>query len=579
MLELTGLHLEEHAAAEGRTVEPTPAEWNTEQVVTSLRVTGPVAFKQAIAAGKTEDQALESMAAQMAGSAERLVLAAERDTVMATVESSDEIVGWRRVPDDDPCAWCAMLVSRGAVYKSRGSATRVVGRRGRARGNQPLGTSYHDYCQCTAEPLYEHEDEPAEVDDLYRQWLEVTAGKSGDAALRAWREYWDGRPDRAAPGEPKPVPVEEREPERPAEPTAQPRRDLPVASSFSAWGRPMDANGNAINGPHRDVPTAIRDEIDDIEALGRSGAGFSTVRRAAHEALDRMLSWLSGRPDLLAREAELRDEIDIRSPDRIAELLRDLADDASRPPAESERLDVDKGIQPADDASGEPGLIGSLIPRSHDDADAREDEIGRIIAARLNGEYAGLQVVVTQVEVQKDHLSVHADIRDAAGRSVGTTVRDLYRDEPELFVYHAYLKLNASVQGQGFAEAWNGHLMDWYIESGLDRIEVTANIDVGGYTWARQGFDFLDKDDARNIGSRLRSEIFNNASLYDADQIAAAEALLDRLNLDHDDDRFPTAYEMSQVGRKPGQGKDDKWPGKEAMLGSYWSGVKPVPRA
>jgi hypothetical protein len=270
ILELTGFYVQDHAALEGRTVEPELAEWVTEQVMTSLRVTGPVAFKQAITAGKDEGQARDAMASRMSGAAERLVLGAERDTVMATAESSPEIVGWRRVPDDDPCAWCAMLVSRGAVYLSRASATSVVGRRGRARGSMPLGASYHDFCQCTAEPLYESEEEPAEVDDLYRQWLEVTSGKSGDEALRAWREYWDNRQaggtqqearrasdgDRATGSErAERLAPEALSPERQAAPsrTANPNPAVLTGSRVSGWQHAIP------NDTGEDAPIPVRD--------------------------------------------------------------------------------------------------------------------------------------------------------------------------------------------------------------------------------------------------------------------------------------------------------------------------------
>ena len=182
VLELTHRYLLEHAEIEGRTVEPELAEWVTEQVLTSLRVTGPVAFKRAIREGSTEATAVRLMATQMAGASERLVLRADRDTVQSTVEANGEIVGWRRVGDGDPCAFCAMLIGRGAVYKS-----------GRTAGDARFGgTEYHDHDRCTAEPLYEGEDEPGDVALLQDKWQEVTAGKSGEDALRAWREWWDG---------------------------------------------------------------------------------------------------------------------------------------------------------------------------------------------------------------------------------------------------------------------------------------------------------------------------------------------------------------------------------------------------
>lgn len=221
--------------------------------------------------------------------------------------------------------------------------------------------------------------------------------------------------------------------------------------------------------------------------------------------------------------------------------------------------------------------IGWLLPSS--DRDAREELIAKTVTAKLDGEYAGLQVKVDSVVPSKDLMVVSASIFDRKGNQVGETERVFRRDrDGTLWVYHAFLSLRPNVQGQGFAEAWNGKLMDWYSESGLDRIEVTANIDVGGYTWARQGFDFKGQAQQADIKQRLEREMSRNTEKYTAEQVIEVNAILARLALPFDHDDRPTAYEVSQVGRLPGQGKRERWPGKKAMLGSYWAGVKPVPK-
>lgn len=196
--ELAEVFLGEHAAAEGYEVVPVLAEWSTERVLASLHATGPAAFKTSVAAGKTPPAARASMTNQLAGSSERLVMAGERETVEATVDDSDVIVGYRRVGDGDPCSWCAMLISRGAVYKSAKSAGQVVGGGGQSRSSRKdtrraIGEGYHDNDGCTVVPLYESEEEPDEVADLYDQWQDVTAGLYGRRALNAWRQHWESR--------------------------------------------------------------------------------------------------------------------------------------------------------------------------------------------------------------------------------------------------------------------------------------------------------------------------------------------------------------------------------------------------
>jgi len=173
---LSSDYLIEHARIEGVTVDPTLATWVTDQVVTSLRVRGPVLFKTNVGRTGEPTAARATMARTLPAAASRLVLAGERDTVARTVEDSDVIVGWRRVTDADPCAFCALLASRGAVY-SQGT----------------VRFEAHDGDECTAEPLYEHEDEPPEVAELYQEWLDATAGTGGKAAIRKWRAYWDAK--------------------------------------------------------------------------------------------------------------------------------------------------------------------------------------------------------------------------------------------------------------------------------------------------------------------------------------------------------------------------------------------------
>lgn len=173
---LASRYLEQHARIEGRAVVPVRVAADVAQAVTALRVTGPVAFKRHMTLSGDVGRARVTMANTLTASSSRLVLAGERDTVMATVRDSDVIVGWRRVVDADPCAFCALLASRGAVYSK---AT--------------VGFQAHDGDECTAEPLYEHEDEPQNVLDLQAQWREATEGTSGKAAVRAWRRHWDDR--------------------------------------------------------------------------------------------------------------------------------------------------------------------------------------------------------------------------------------------------------------------------------------------------------------------------------------------------------------------------------------------------
>lgn len=161
----------------------------------ALDVTGPVEFKKAIAAGKTPQQAMEAAAVRMVGTTQYLALEGGRQVMQRSIDEDDRATGWSRVTDADPCAWCAMLASRGPVYKSAKTA-------GDPRQG---GNSYHDHCACQAWPAFTN-DEPfiGVAERLYDDWLRETRGRGGKHAVNAFRRWWEaeGRAAYAAPERP-----------------------------------------------------------------------------------------------------------------------------------------------------------------------------------------------------------------------------------------------------------------------------------------------------------------------------------------------------------------------------------------
>jgi|SRR5690554_4495123 len=116
---------------------------NREQATTSLTVTGISRVAQGKAAVDTA-----------AAAAVRLVLNGGRGTLVDAVEADPVALGWIRVTDGDPCAFCALLASRGPTFKSQGSA----------------GFQAHDSCACTAEPVY---DRNTEWPGRNREWADL----------------------------------------------------------------------------------------------------------------------------------------------------------------------------------------------------------------------------------------------------------------------------------------------------------------------------------------------------------------------------------------------------------------------
>lgn len=173
-----------------------PLQLAIDRLESSLDVTGPVEFKKAIAAGKSPEQAMDAAAVRMVGSAQYLALEGGRSVMKRSIEADERATGYARITDNDPCAWCAMLASRGPVYKS--AVTAGDPRQG--------GDRYHDHCGCQAWPAFTL-DEPfvGIAEKLYDQWLEVTRGAGGRNAVNTWRRWWEseGRAAYTAPNRPE----------------------------------------------------------------------------------------------------------------------------------------------------------------------------------------------------------------------------------------------------------------------------------------------------------------------------------------------------------------------------------------
>jgi hypothetical protein len=128
-------------------------------------------------------QAHAEAGARQAAAAERIAMNGGRSTVWNHAQKDKRAIGYIRLSrTGTPCGWCAMLISRGPVYRSESSAT---------YGD---GDKYHDNCHCYAEPVFSREqyrNSPTYATNRrYEElWPQVTKGLSGDAAVSAWRRF------------------------------------------------------------------------------------------------------------------------------------------------------------------------------------------------------------------------------------------------------------------------------------------------------------------------------------------------------------------------------------------------------
>jgi hypothetical protein len=157
----------------------------------ALYATGRNALRRALDAGQDPESAKQAALVRTSGSVVRHVLKGGRDALVLSTGSDAAAVGWQRVTDAAPCAFCALLATRGPAY----------------RGQSTAEFRAHDHCACTVEPVYDGSDLPpasVRLRELYQQAQreareagELQRGTSNDA-LNAFRRLLS-RTDPPAP--------------------------------------------------------------------------------------------------------------------------------------------------------------------------------------------------------------------------------------------------------------------------------------------------------------------------------------------------------------------------------------------
>lgn len=170
---IAATYLPEFRAAEGVIGSVTAVVPDTplaDVIVPNLRFVGPSNAGRMWATGQQPSQIARTTLVNIEGELTRQILAGGRQTIVDTVRDDRRARGYSRVTDGAPCAFCAMLAGRGAVYTSEGSGSFEA----------------HRKCGCTAEPTY-WTDAP----------LSPSARQFADLYKQAARSAPDG-PDRSA---------------------------------------------------------------------------------------------------------------------------------------------------------------------------------------------------------------------------------------------------------------------------------------------------------------------------------------------------------------------------------------------
>lgn len=139
--------------------------------------------------------------------------------------------------------------------------------------------------------------------------------------------------------------------------------------------------------------------------------------------------------------------------------------------------------------------------------------------------------------------------------------REFRRQGGKLVVDNKLLSLHPSLQGKGYGTSILRAQVAEYKRLGVAKMNVTANIDVGGYTWAKMGYAPTSLDGFRASVLQVADAKVSSGILSAADRALISETL----NAGGNTRKLPAA--VAKLVNAEG-----KQIGKEALLGSYWEG-------
>lgn len=155
----------------------------TADATVSLTITGNYGIKAQMPG--PEDDLMQNARSNSAGAAVRHAMNGGRNATNNVMRLDRRVIGYARVTDVNPCYYCALLASRGAVY-GKGSFTDANNRfKPNPDGPKGLPDAWtpartHDHCRCFLRPVYAKSQSMDDEAKFYRdQW---------DANTRQW--FW-----------------------------------------------------------------------------------------------------------------------------------------------------------------------------------------------------------------------------------------------------------------------------------------------------------------------------------------------------------------------------------------------------
>lgn len=118
---------------------------------------------------------------------------AGRDELTTAGARDQAAKGFVRVAKPGACAFCTMLSTRSALYKTRETAGQIDGTLDYGTDARGSINRFHEMCRCQVVPVFGAYEPPAHTREAIALWEGVTADYSGHDKAKAFRRAWEQR--------------------------------------------------------------------------------------------------------------------------------------------------------------------------------------------------------------------------------------------------------------------------------------------------------------------------------------------------------------------------------------------------
>jgi hypothetical protein len=311
-----------------------------------------------------------------------------------------------------------------------------------------------------------------------------------------------------------------------------------VPKDYQTWGNLAEAT--AENYPHvpqdiRGIPGYIREHPEEISSIGMGGIVQPSTRAALAALSPREIRARLDTFDQALREGRItqrehegfREAMGLPPRAQVSSISaqtnrpinpRTIAEMRATPPEQTEQAMVRRAVQGPQLVRSQPQDDMFRGPTWGDDHLKAKAMYDQLIAPHFPDQkaflesYFGGALPIDKVTVStatdlfgKPGIAFSGDLY-YEGMKFGTIERRIFPG-PKL-ADHDFLEINEKARGGGFVKRMSASQIALYQKIGIERVHLLANVDVGGYAWAKYGWLPTQQEwpqHAVSIGMRLET--------------------------------------------------------------------------